>query len=70
MKNPGENIIWLDKGQKYNDKVQSLIKSVKESCVDLKNLGNAVYQERHNWAAINLYNLALSRPDKTLDKNL
>ena len=21
MKNPGENIIWLDKGQKYNDKV-------------------------------------------------
>jgi len=36
----------------------------------LKDEGNKLYQANHHWAAVNLYNFALSHPDKTLDDSL
>ena len=36
----------------------------------MKDEGNKLYQANHHWAAVNLYNFALSHPDKTLDDSL
>lgn len=67
---PQKNIVFLEKGDPYAQRVQTMLDSVMVSCVNLKNMANTLYQERQNWAAINLYCFALGRPDKTLDDNL